>query len=264
MNIHPKRLTWILQRIVILVVAFSILSIVVSAVERKRNSDATSLEIKIKGDENKHLLRPQDIKTAIFKKFGFYIEGRALSQIPIGDLEQALERDPFILNADVYIDANNKAHIDIEERQPILRVIGSEDSGYYLDNQGKRIPWSPHFSPRTIVVTGFLPVFYENFLNADRKNKNALRGVFRLVQTLQKDEFWRADIEQIHVQESGEVLISPKLGDHKIEFGDPEEEVEDKLKRLKAFYQEGLSREGWEKYKLISLKYKNQIVATKQ
>jgi cell division protein FtsQ len=68
-------------------------------------------------------------------------------------------------------------------------------------------------------------------------------------------------IEQIHIDHNGEAILVPKLGNHKIYFGLPADNTDDKLSRLQNFYEKALPYEGWEKYKYINLAYDNQIVA---
>ena len=42
------------------------------------------------------------------------------------------------------------------------------------------------------------------------------------------------------------------------------DEFEEKLANLKLFYEQAIPKVGWEKYSMINLKYKNQIVCTKK
>ncbi|MEO0044740.1 MAG: hypothetical protein RL329_4189, partial [Bacteroidota bacterium] len=42
------------------------------------------------------------------------------------------------------------------------------------------------------------------------------------------------------------------------------DDLEDKLKRVKIFYQEGIPYEGWKKYGIINVKYKGQVVCKKR
>ena len=60
------------------------------------------------------------------------------------------------------------------------------------------------------------------------------------------------------------VQLIPKLGDQIIDFGYPDENIQDKFKRLSVFYQDGLPYEGWNKYKSISLAFDGQVVAKKR
>jgi cell division protein FtsQ len=60
-----------------------------------------------------------------------------------------------------------------------------------------------------------------------------------------------------------QIELYPRIGKHVIELGSTEN-FRNKLNRLRIFYQEGLERVGWNKYKTISLAYDDQIVCTKE
>ena len=53
------------------------------------------------------------------------------------------------------------------------------------------------------------------------------------------------------------------MGNHRIMLGTLNE-FEEKLANLKLFYEQAIPKVGWEKYSMINLKYKNQIVCTKK
>ncbi|MFW6222798.1 MAG: cell division protein FtsQ, partial [Bacteroidota bacterium] len=57
--------------------------------------------------------------------------------------------------------------------------------------------------------------------------------------------------------------IIPRVGAHFIHFGSIDQ-YEWKFKKLKYLYKKGFSKEGWNKYEQINLKYKNQIICTKR
>lgn len=81
------------------------------------------------------------------------------------------------------------------------------------------------------------------------------------VHYINSDVFWKAQVQQIHVRKNGELLLIPRVGDHKIEFGKIEN-LEKKFRNLKAVYIKGFSKSGWEKYSIISLKFENQVICT--
>ena len=60
-----------------------------------------------------------------------------------------------------------------------------------------------------------------------------------------------------------EVELVPRVGNHRIMLGTLEG-FEEKLAHLKLFYEQAIPKMGWEKYSMINLKYKNQIVCTKK
>jgi cell division protein FtsQ len=170
-------------------------------------------------------------------------------------LERVLENEPFVLNADVYIGASGRLHIDLQQREALIRIIDNKGGNYFLDVDGVRFPPSPHFSPRVLVATGDIQPFTPDY--RERK-RHTLQDLFALAHRLREEPFLDALIEQVHVR-GGNLVLVPKMGNQKINFGSYEL-VEDKLKRLYLFYEEALPYEGWRAYKTIDLRYRGQVV----
>ena len=82
---------------------------------------------------------------------------------------------------------------------------------------------------------------------------------FELINFINNDDFWKAQIAEIEIDASGEIVLWPQVTKQKIEFGAPDN-IENKFKRLMVFYQEILPRNGWNSYTRVNLKYENQIV----
>jgi cell division protein FtsQ len=76
------------------------------------------------------------------------------------------------------------------------------------------------------------------------------------------DKFLKAQIAQIYVNEQNEFELVPRIGNHIILLGTAED-LDDKFRRLVAFYRYGLNKIGWNKYNVINIKYKNQVVCSK-
>ena len=174
--------------------------------------------------------------------------------------EQVLEQDPFVENAETFIDIKGNLNLKITQRQPILRVIDDNNLNYYLDKNGVKMPLSKYYSARVPIVTGAVPPYVSGFLGL---KKYALKDVFNLVQRLNADPFFAPMIQQIIVDASGEFTLIPILGDQKIRIGTLDN-LDEKLERLKTFYKEAMPYEGWKTYRSISVKYKNQIVCKKK
>jgi cell division protein FtsQ len=67
----------------------------------------------------------------------------------------------------------------------------------------------------------------------------------------------------MHLEENEDIILIPRVGYQQIVFGKPVN-VEDKFRKLKLFYEKGISDKGWNNYSYINLKFKNQIVCTKK
>jgi len=196
---------------------------------------------------------------SIERSFGHNLEGTPIGELNVERVERVLEDEPFILNADVFLDAENEVHIGVQQRTPILRVIDKNGLSFYLDESGKEMPMSAHFTACLLVANGNLPPHSKDFME---KENNTLHQIFDLTKYILADEFLSVMIDHIHVGNNNELTLIPKLGKQKILFG-KYEHVADKFDRLKLFYEEGLPYEGWQKYETINLKYRGQVVCKK-
>lgn len=249
-RIRYDRLVW-LMFLVIIVMIWLI------ARNRKANTFAEGLQVKVvelpSGDK---LISDRDVRQALVTAFGADLENSDLGSLEVERMERVLEGDPFVKNADVYIDQNNQLHINIEQREPLVRVLDNNGNNYYLDAAGKKMPPSKNFAARVIVATGNISPYTPEFRE---KRKSSLKDLYNITQTLLADEFLKSFIQQIHVNNAGEFILVPLIGNQKIILGSAKK-LEDKLNRLKIFYKEGMPYEGWRKYETINLKYSGQVV----
>ena len=195
--------------------------------------------------------------TGMVVKSGEPVIGHQILDINIEKLEAKLSTFTTLKDVEIYrkieasgLSFSGKLVINVGERTPILR-IKTADEDYYLDMEGIKIPVSSKYIERIVIATGTFP---------DETVKNNL---LKMTDFVNKDDFWKAQIEQVFIQPNGELLLIPQVGDYLIEFGKPED-YELKFRNLKAVYQQGFKNFGWNKYKAISVKYQNQVVCTKK
>lgn len=249
-----KRASWLLA------VFFSI-AIVISAVGKREASIVREVKVEIEPlNSGNALIEVEDVKLTIERSFGAKLEGFPLGSIDVGRVERILEEDPFVLNADVYMDATANVKVNIVQREPVLRIIDNNGLNYYLDKDGMKMPLSRHFTVRVLTATGNIPPHDPNFLE---RKQHRLKDLFLLSQMISADEFFSALIEQIYVSNTGEFTLIPKVGDQKIIFGKLEN-AEVKLENLRIFYKEGIPYEGWQKYRTINVKFDGQVVCEKR
>ncbi|MFA7378984.1 MAG: cell division protein FtsQ [Bacteroidia bacterium] len=188
------------------------------------------------------------------------IVGEPVHKIDVAELEARLERNPFVYNAEVYANLNGQLKVDVYQRRPIVRIIRNDGTGYYIDNRGLKMPVSDSYTARVLVATGNI---YEKYSEGDSLKSVVTQQLFELATFLEKDEFWKAQMEQVLVNDKSELILIPKVGDHQIILGTTEG-LEEKLNRLMLFYKEALTKTGWNQYGTINLKYTGQIVCTKK
>lgn len=188
------------------------------------------------------------------------IIGTPVNRINTPQLEDRLRNNPMIKTAEVYTDMNGKLSINIWQRRPILRIINNFGESYYLDEDGLKMPVSPDYTAHVPVATGFI---FEHGKGRDSAQSQTGKDLFKIATYVDKDTFWKAQIEQIFVTAEGEFELIPNVGGQTIGFGDASD-IEDKFNRLMLFYTEAMSRVGWDTYSSITVKYKNQVVCKRK
>lgn len=186
----------------------------------------------------------------ILKRQKLYPKGKKIDSVICREIEACLQKDPRIENAECYKSPTNCVCIEIVQRLPILRIMSQSGDSYFVDSKGKVMP-DVRCEAYIAIATG----------NIDKGM--ACKELYELGMFLQKDKFWNAQIQQIHVTPEKELELVPRVGDHIIFLGKPEQ-FEEKLSRLKAFYEKALNKVGWNKYSRISLEFNNQIICTKK
>ncbi|MFT5167141.1 MAG: cell division protein FtsQ [Saprospiraceae bacterium] len=240
---------------------FLIAALVFSAVEKKKGATVVDMSIDIEQLEVGYsLINTEDVLLLIENSFGYKLTGIPIGSIDVERVERVLKSDPFVKNANVYIDARNIIHIELSQREPILRVIDKNGLSYYLDRKGGNVPLSKHYTPRVIVATGNINPYDRDYL---KKKKHVLKDLYALTQRILEDEFLAPMVEQIYVAKTGDYHLIPKVGDQKIILGDMDR-LEEKILYLKNFYKEAMPFKGWQKYKTINLTFKGQVVAGKK
>lgn len=184
-------------------------------------------------------------------------EGKQLQAINAEMIEREVAKHPSIEKASVYkmVTRSEEGYrgvlaVRVKHRTPLLRVITS-DGSYYMDKQGISFPTAPGTSASVVLVTG----------NA---NEELVRKeLLPMIEFIQKNEIWAAQIKQIHVGRNNELLLTPLVGDQLIEFGTATD-FREKFRNLMAFYEQVLAQNRWEQYDRINLKFKGQVIAKKR
>jgi cell division protein FtsQ len=255
-----KKVRNILQKIAIILVVATAAILIISAVEKKEDDNVSNVFINIEPLNNgKTMIDSLDILTTIERSFGFKLESQKIGIVNIERVERIIEDEAFVKDAEVFMDTKNRIHISIKQREPILRYFDENGKSFYLDTEGQKMPTSKHYSARVLVATGDIPPHEPTFMVS--ANGHILKDLYYLTQYIRANDFWNSMIEQVHVKR-GEFILIPKVGKQKIQFG-KFEKIENKFRRLRKFYEEGMSRVGWRKYRTIDVRFDGQVIGRK-
>lgn len=170
-------------------------------------------------------------------------------------IEKFLEKNVLIKKAISYKNYKNEVIVNIVIKNPIARLIDKYNNHIYIDKDGVTMPIVPNASYRIIIVHD-----KEDYYIKKKQNKeNYSVALLNLLKYITKDKFLNANIHNIEIDEKGNIEIGVLIGDHKIEFGQPDD-IKKKIDKLTLFYTKILPHIGWDKYKKVNLKFNNQIV----
>jgi cell division protein FtsQ len=229
-----------------------------------------NLDILIQYNSDDYFITVDDVN-AFFTKKGLKIKGAPLSDIDAGEIEAALYSTPYVENADVYISIDGDVNIRIIQKTPIVKVFNKTNHCFYIDDKGRLMQESGNYSARLLIANGFINEGYNPYTKLDVNNfsgvdtvmmKTSIYKVFRMAQFINHDDFWKAMVDEIFINNKGEMELFTKIGNQTIVFGDIDN-MGEKFDNLLVFYKQVLNKIGWSKYKTINLKYKNQVVCSK-
>ena len=186
--------------------------------------------------------------------------GRKLENINMHELENKLKANPFIEFARVYADMDGIICIDISQRQPMLRIMNQYELDFYVDQHGLKLPLSENFTANVLVANGLIDEPFSG--KVDTLHTALARDVFKTADFIRKDSLWSAQIAEIYVNQNHEIELIPRVGSQRILLGNADS-LATRFHNLKVFYKQALPQVGWDAYKLINIKYANQVIGVR-
>lgn len=184
-----------------------------------------------------------------------YVIGVEMGALNPKVLEERVEMNPFVKDAQVYRDLKGNLKVKVKQSTPIARVFVDGKNDKYIDEDGRVLPINAKHTARVpLLETEFKFPWQQNITESSYGE-----SVFELLKYIEKDEFWHAQIAHIVVKKDGEIDLYPQVTKQVVEFGKPED-LEEKFSKLMTFYKEILPKKGWNTYDKVNLKFKNQII----
>jgi cell division protein FtsQ len=119
---------------------------------------------------------------------------------------------------------------------------------------------SSNFTAKVLVANGYIDEAFGNKL--DTLHTEIATELYKTAQFINKDSLWSAQITQLYVTPDHEIELIPRIGTNRILLGNADS-LENKFHNLLVFYKQALPQVGWDRYKLINIKFANQVVGVK-
>ncbi|HEY4322746.1 MAG TPA: cell division protein FtsQ [Mucilaginibacter sp.] len=234
------------------------LAVLMSFIEIKK-SEVVCSSIKVYIPGNQYFIDRQEVDH-ILRSNGHQLIGSKIENINIQALENKLKANPFIEYAKVYMDMDGAVNVEISQRQPILRLLNRFDQDFYVDQHGLKIPLSANFTARVLAANGYIDELFAN--QVDTLHTEMARQLFKTADYIRRDSLWDAQIAQLYVNQEHEIELIPRVGNNRILLGNADS-LRTKFHNLLVFYKKALPKVGWDAYKIINIKYANQVIGVR-
>jgi len=185
----------------------------------------------------------------IINKDGKDILKQSLREVNVKEIEQKVSESPFVDSVQVSKDINGHLRLDIKANSAVARIKTLKNE-FYLTTKGGKMPLSKLNSADVILVSGDV-------------KPNEYEDLSKFVQALKADDLLKNHIIAIQKVGQRSFNLIVNTGNYYIELGTLNN-FEQKLHNLKLFYNQYIDFIGTEDYEKLSLKFVNQVVATKR
>lgn len=245
----------ILQLLVTIIVTTGCVLAITSASRIQDKKVVSGIRIAIRNENDCRFIDKQDVQDMLLANRHINIGSTPIAKIDLHKMEQIAQANPWISDAQVYLDNQQVLYVNVTQRVPALRVFETNGNSYYLDSSLHVLPLSDKYTHYSTIITNAPE------LKEDSLSKELEAQMLTLVRKIEADSFWNAQIQEIVITPDREFQLIPVMGNHRILLGDTSG-LQDKLDNLFAFYQHVLNRIGFDKYQVLDIRFKDQVVAS--
>lgn len=216
---------------------------------KNRNLDRNVHSIEVKFAEGDNSFLTHETVNKLLIQSEVTVKNQAKRILDLHSLEEKVLANPYVDKAKVFVTPGGLIKTHISQKEPVARIISGAQM-YYVDDKGYEFPLSTNYSARVPLVKG-------------EDLSSNIEEITKLIRFISQDDFLKKEITGIRVTNTKEYILHVRSGDYTVHFG-KFDNVNVKFKKLKAFYNKSLKDKSISKYETINLKYRNQVVCTKQ
>lgn len=181
---------------------------------------------------------------------GLHPKGKVLATVDCHVLEQKVLQHDRVRTACCYKTAFDEVCLELTQRVPVLVVVLTDSSSYYVDEDRKVMPYHEK-------VQVEVPVFRGLVSEADAK-----ASYYDFALWLKENAYWDEKIDEIRVETPNHLVLT-QVGDSAFIILGGINGYADKLERLHRFYTKVTEPLALPKYKGYDVRYDGQVVGIK-
>lgn len=230
---------------------------------RRGRQTCSGTEICIRDSLKNRFVTSEAILSYIVSNCGNPV-GKPLDSLDLTRIEKKADAQSAVKKSEVYLTRDGILHIDIIQREPLLR-FQKDSTGFYADEEGYLFPLQPAYAARVPVVDGNIPVNADNRYKGrpqSRREQEWTDNIINMVKYMKASNIWLGNTAQIHVDKKGDLILVPLHGKEKFLFGQPVS-IEEKFRKIGLYYTSILPAKGEGYYSTVDLKYDGRIICRK-
>lgn len=208
------------------------------------------IDLRIEGNSLPVKVLEQGVNSQL-SKYGSKLKGEKIGNINLQRLEDYLGKFSNFETVECSFNPDDRLRITISPIKAEVRVFESDGKSFYVNRAGKRIDADAEF---------FIDV---PVLLTSPATDRYIPSALSVIRYVSADKDLSPLVAAYKIDGPNDVLIIPRLHGHVINFGDSTR-LDEKRVALLAAYREVLPVRGWNTYDTISVKFKNQIVASRR
>lgn len=179
------------------------------------------------------------------------INGVRATRLDVAAVERYLSRLNNLEEVECAVTSDGHLLIEVESMVPEIRVFTANGDSYYINKDGKRMDAKVEFFAD-------VPVVYGNFTDAWPAT-----SVLPVTRFISSNPDMKTLISAVVARDPDNIILIPRVSGHVINFGDTTR-LDRKRAALLTAYRQVLPYRGWNVYDTISVKFRDQIVATRR
>ena len=220
----------------------------------------TKIEITINDSLETPYLSTENINEFIASDYGKVL-GTPIDNLDLYKIESLLNNKGEIIGSEVYVTNNGVLKISVSQRKPIMR-FQAKNYAFYCDKEGYILPLKQNFHPDVLLIDGYTPIDTTDCLKGRPETPAKvewLDRILRMTEYINSSSIWKNRIAQIHIEDSGYLIVVPRDGKEIFLMG-PIDEFEKKFEKMQIYYESIVPASEGKEYNLVDLRFDRQIV----
>ncbi len=185
---------------------------------RSSKKIVNGMTIYFEGDQNLYVTH-ETVNKLLIQNYGTLLNVPK-EKLVLNTMEKVIQANEMVKSAQVYLTVNGELTSKIVQRKPIGRVEGI--TKFYVDDEGKRMPFSSNHSARVPIITGKI-------------TGKSLEDVYTILNYINTDDFLRKNVIGIHIEEEERYHLKFRMENFVVNLGSVEN-LEEKFSNFMAIY----------------------------